>query len=250
MGSEQVQGSSKMNRIGSKYFSSAAMGRKRVELYYDVLSPYTWFAFEVLMRYKTHWKAEIELKPFLLGGIMQASGNKPPMFVPNKAQYMWKDLERCNRYFQVPLKMIKDPVETLMVKGSLLPNRFLTTLSIYYPGHLEEASRQFFTELWNKDEDFTTTEAMARVAQAAGLTNEQLVDIQDKMNTKQVKEVLKNNTSMALEYGAFGSPTTVIHSGSEVEPQMFFGSDRFPLIAQELGEPWYGPLPDISNAKL
>ncbi|CAL4124130.1 unnamed protein product, partial [Meganyctiphanes norvegica] len=235
-----------MNRIGSKYFCNAAMGRKRVELYYDVLSPYTWYSFEVLMRYKTHWKAEIELKPFLLAGIMKGAGNKPPMMVPNKATYMMNDLKRCSKYFQVPLKMIQDPIETMLVKGSLVPNRFLTTLSIYYPSHLEEASRQFFIELWNKDNDFTTTEAITRVAHAAGLTNKQLVDVQDKMTTNQVKEALKYNTSKALEYGAFGSPTAVTHSGSET--QMFFGSDRFPLIAQELGEPWYGPMPE--KAKL
>ena len=38
-------------------------------------------------------------------------------------------------------------------------------------------------------------------------------------------------------------PTFVIR-GSEGEDKMFFGSDRFPILAQELGEKWKGPEAD------
>lgn len=37
-------------------------------------SPYSWLAFETLMRYRPVWNVEIELRPMFLGGVMQASG--------------------------------------------------------------------------------------------------------------------------------------------------------------------------------
>lgn len=56
-----------------------------VEVYYDVVSPYSYFAVETLERYKKEWKLDIHYHPFFLGGVMQASGNRPPGLVPSKA---------------------------------------------------------------------------------------------------------------------------------------------------------------------
>lgn len=104
----------------------AAALRTKVELFYDVVSPYSWFGFEVgsfkgyvifdknlnlsfqvLCRYQPHWKMDLHLRPFFLGGIMKGTGNRPPMMVPNKALYMQKDLLRNAAYFGVPLKLIE-----------------------------------------------------------------------------------------------------------------------------------------------
>lgn len=42
----------------------------------DARSPYSWLAFETLMRYRNLgvWDADITLRPFFLGGIMKATG--------------------------------------------------------------------------------------------------------------------------------------------------------------------------------
>lgn len=37
-------------------------------------SPYSWLAFETLMRYRNVWDAQVHLRPFLLGGVMKATG--------------------------------------------------------------------------------------------------------------------------------------------------------------------------------
>lgn len=50
---------------------------------------------------------DLILRPFFLGGVMKASGNRPPMMVPSKALYMHKDLARNAAYFGVPLKAIE-----------------------------------------------------------------------------------------------------------------------------------------------
>lgn len=221
---------------------------KRIELFYDVISPYTWYAFEVLMRYKTHWNVSVELKPFLLGAIMKGSGNTPPAFVPNKGKYLMKDLPRLSRYFNVPLKMLSDPGKSMFERGSLVPNRFLTATDLLYPDHLEGVTRAIWMELWNKDEDITSAPVLERAGKAGGLSDEQLKKILGHMTEQVTKDRLKAYSNLALEYGAFGSPTIVAHAGGK--PMMFFGSDRFPVLANEIGEKWLGPDPDNQKSLL
>jgi 2-hydroxychromene-2-carboxylate isomerase len=48
----------------------------------------------------------------------------------------------------------------------------------------------------------------------------------------EVKEALKATTAEAVERGVFGAPT--FFAGGE----MFFGSDRFEIMAHRLGEFW------------
>lgn len=47
---------------------------------------------------------------------------------------------------------------------------------------------------------------------------------------------------------AFGVPTVVAHVGEK--PALFFGSDRFPILAQEINETWMGPEPQVGSSKL
>lgn len=110
---------------------------RRVELYYDVVSPYTYFAFVTLLRYSAHHKIELELKPFFLGGVMAGTNNKPPGrvllhqwltsgLVPAKGKYMLRDLARLQNYFDVhPLKM---------------PSRFLRSFIFFL---LQKLSHQY-----------------------------------------------------------------------------------------------------------
>jgi glutathione S-transferase kappa 1 len=60
----------------------------KITLYYDIISPYTWLAFEVLHRYESIWKIPVDYQPFLLGGVMKATQNVPPGSNPFKLKYM------------------------------------------------------------------------------------------------------------------------------------------------------------------
>ncbi|XP_058387901.1 glutathione S-transferase kappa 1 isoform X3 [Diceros bicornis minor] len=48
---------------------------RTLELFYDVLSPYSWLGFEILCRYKNIWNVNLQLRPTLIAGIMQDSGS-------------------------------------------------------------------------------------------------------------------------------------------------------------------------------
>lgn len=61
--------------------SVMASKRLLVELYYDVVSPFSYLAFEALCRYRQPWNMDLKLKPFVLGAVMRETGNAPPAMV-------------------------------------------------------------------------------------------------------------------------------------------------------------------------
>ncbi|CDQ82726.1 unnamed protein product [Oncorhynchus mykiss] len=109
------------DRRTSSWWSKMASSRKVIELFYDVVSPYSWLGFEVMCRYRNVWNIDLKLRPAFLGGIMQGSGNKPPGLVPNKFLYMTTDLHRLAQYFQVPISPPADPFEAMFEKGAPPP---------------------------------------------------------------------------------------------------------------------------------
>ncbi|XP_055140305.1 glutathione S-transferase kappa 1 isoform X4 [Symphalangus syndactylus] len=52
---------------------------RTLELFYDVLSPYSWLGFEILCRYQNIWNINLQLRPSLIAGIMKDSGSLSAM---------------------------------------------------------------------------------------------------------------------------------------------------------------------------
>lgn len=180
-----------------------------MELFYDVISPYSWIAFETLIRYRKLWDLDLKLRPFLLGAVMKSAGNKPPAMVPNKAVYMFKDLQRLSQLYDVPIKPPPFFMEFIMTKTTLKPQRFLTALDLRCP---EPASRGFWKRFYLDNEDIAEDDSIASVGKAAGLSEEALRDVTSFMTDDRVKDTLKARTTEAVEkYGAFGAPTLVLN---------------------------------------
>ncbi|XP_057689316.1 glutathione S-transferase kappa 1 [Corythoichthys intestinalis] len=228
--------------------------KKVVELFFDVVSPYSWLAFEVMCRYKNVWNIDLKLRPAFLGGVMQGSGNKPPGLVPNKFLFMGKDLDRLAEYFNVPLHPPSDPAEAMFRKGSLNAMRFVKAVQEKDPGgdqQVEKVSRELWRRIWSEDKDITEPASLAEAAQKAGLKGSEIEELQKMCTTQEIKDKLKKSTQDALDYGAFGFPLIICHINGK--PEMFFGSDRFELMAHCLGEKWLGPQPahpEKSSSKL
>ncbi|XP_013412026.1 glutathione S-transferase kappa 1-like [Lingula anatina] len=219
--------------------------KKTVELFYDVISPYSWLAFEVLTRYKTKWNMDLQLKPFFLGGIMQGAGNRPPGLVPNKMAYMDQDLKRLGGYFRVPLKAPSDPADVMFNKGSLAAMRYVLSVDLLQKEKTEPISREFWMRVWSRDEDITKPESFLQAAAKAQLSDDVAKTALEKMTTDEIKNKLKANTQEALDMGTFGAPTIILHKDGE--KHLFFGGDRFELMAHIMGEKWEGPLPELSK---
>ncbi|XP_053525886.1 glutathione S-transferase kappa 1 isoform X1 [Artibeus jamaicensis] len=223
-------------------------GPRTVELFYDVLSPYSWLGFEILCRYKNIWNIHLQLRPSLIAGIMKDSGNKPPALLPRKAQYLTTDIKLLSEHMQVPLQFPKDFFSVILEKGSLSAMRFLTAVDMEHPEMLERVSRELWMRVWSRDEDITDPQSILAAAEKAGMSTQQGQGLLEKTSTPQVKNKLRETTEAACKYGAFGLPVTVTHLGGQTH--MLFGSDRMELLAHLLGEKWMGPVPPAVNAKL
>ncbi|XP_028326094.1 glutathione S-transferase kappa 1-like [Gouania willdenowi] len=225
--------------------------RKVVELFFDVVSPYSWLGFEVMCRYRNVWNINLQLRPVFLGGIMQASGNKPPGLVPNKFMYMTKDLKRLGEYFDVPLHPPSDPFEAMFNKGSLSAMRFVAAVQEKNKGSdqkVELVSRELWRRIWSEDKDITEPASLIEAATKAGLSVGEIKELLEMYTSKEIKDKLKSSTQEAVGHDSFGLPMLVCHVDGKQE--MFFGSDRFELLAHCIGEKWLGPKPEKSAAKL
>uniref|UniRef100_A0A3Q3FHE6 DSBA-like thioredoxin domain-containing protein n=1 Tax=Labrus bergylta TaxID=56723 RepID=A0A3Q3FHE6_9LABR len=87
-----------------------------------------------------------------------------------------------------------------------------------------------------------------QAALKAGLSDSEIKEVLNIYTSQEIKDKLKSSSEDALDYGAFGFPIIVCHVNGK--PEMFFGSDRFELMANCIGEKWLGPQPDKSAAKL
>lgn len=219
---------------------------RTLELFYDVLSPYSWLGFEVLCRYQHIWNVKLQLRPSLIAGIMKDSGNLPPQ-IPRKLQYLRSDLQLLRQHFQVPMQFPKDFSE-IVRKGSVSAMRFVTATNMERPEMLTNVSRELWMRAWSRDEDITQPQSILAAAEKAGMSAEDARALLEKISTPQVKNQLRETTEAACKYGAFGLPIVVAHIDGKTH--MLFGSDRMELLAHLLGEKWMGPAPPALNARL
>ncbi|XP_073782285.1 glutathione S-transferase kappa 1-like isoform X3 [Danio rerio] len=213
--------------------------RKVVEFFYDVVSPYSWLAFEVLCRYKNVWNIDLKYKPAFLGGFFFFLGNIEPGSVDNKQRYLLADLKLISEYYGVPLN--PPPVFN---KETLLEMRFVTAIAEKNQEEnvlLEKVSRELWKRAWQNNLDNTQPPSLIEAGLQAGLSANEVEELLTNAKSQPIKDKLKSVTQEALEKNAFGLPFIVCHVNGKVE--VFFGCDRFELIAHRIGEKWAGPCP-------
>lgn len=204
----------------------------KLELFYDIVSPYSYLAFEVLLRYRPRWKLEMTLRPAFLGGVMKTVGNVPPASLPQRAPYLARDLARKARFYDVAMGFPEDfPSNTLSAM------RLCTLVEMEQPQRLEALSRALWQRHWGEGKEVGSAEGLAAACVAADVD----AGLVARIGEAAVKDRLKASTDEVVERGAFGFPA--IFTSVDGEDQMFFGSDRFDVMAHELGLPWHGPNP-------
>lgn len=182
---------------------------KKVEFFFDVVSPYSYLAALQISRLET--LAAVEWRPFLIGGVFKVSGNVMPAANPAKGQYMFKDLQRLFAYYGAPHKF-----PSTFPTNSLTAMRALTAAE---PAQVPELALKLFRAYWAEDRNIGDPDVLKSI-----LGEELLARTQDEA----VKEKLKAATDEAARRGAFGAPTFFIGD------DMYFGEDRIFLIEHAL----------------
>ena len=188
-----------------------------IEFFWDAVSPYSYLAGTQIEALAARNEARLVWRPFLLGGVMQATGNRPPLTVPAKFSHMLTDLQRWAAYYGVPLRKPDNfPASTLHVQ------RIACALPEAEVGRWARATAGAY---WGRGEDISQPETIRSIASSLDLDADALLAA---AQAETIKARLKANTDEAVQRGAFGAPTFFIGEA------MFWGNDRLPLLERAL----------------
>lgn len=192
-----------------------------LELFWDVVSPYTYLAVTQIDKLRQATGAKVKLRPFLLGGVFKNTGNVAPAALPAKATYLRQDLARWAKLYDVPLRL--PPNEVPFPINGLLPMR--AAIAAERDGGGEALCRALFRAYWVNGHDVSDPATLVSVAHSEGMDGDSLLAL---TQNQAIKDALRANTDEAVARGAFGAPAMFI------DEQHYWGNDRLPLIESHL----------------
>jgi 2-hydroxychromene-2-carboxylate isomerase len=191
-----------------------------LECFFDCSSPWTYFAFESLLRMQDEINVTIQWRPFLVGGVFNAVNpsvyNSREAPVPAKSAYNKKDQQDWARYLGLPILYRPSVFPVNSVKA------MRACIVLEPEGKLVPFARSAFKAYWIDDKDISQIPVLAEICQAHQISAEKVLAAIDQ---PPVKDALRANTQEAIDRGSFGSPTIFVGVDD-----MYFGNDRMPLI--------------------
>lgn len=191
---------------------------KQLEFFFDYVSPFSYLANTQVPAIAVRTGAEIVYRPFLLGGVMQATGNQPPATLPARGRYMPKDIGRWVQRYGIPFTFNPSfPMRTLEAMRTALAAQEAGVFPAYHAA--------LFKAAWAEPANLTDPAVLRDLIAKAGLDSEKLLAA---AASEPIKEKLKANTAEAVERGAFGAPTFFVAG------EIFFGNDRLDFVEEAL----------------
>ena len=191
-----------------------------LECFFDCSSPWTYFAFESLLRMQDDIGVTVQWRPFLVGGVFNAVNqsvyNSREAPVPAKSAYGKKDQQDWARYLGLPIHYRPSVFPVNSVKA-------MRACIVLEPmGKLVPFARATFKAYWTDDKDISQIPVLTEICASLDIDSQKLFAAIDQ---QPVKDTLRTNTQEAIDRGSFGSPTIFV-GGDD----MYFGNDRMPLI--------------------
>ena len=188
---------------------------RKLEFFYDYVSPYSYLANHAVGLLDD---VDVVYRPMFLGGVMQATGNRPPAVVPEKGRYLTKDVYRWVAHYGIPFKF-----------NSIFPQKTISALRLAVAaqraGVFAEVHQPLFDAAFVHDLDLSDEAVLRSIVETAGRPAD---DLLHEIGDPSIKDELRATTEEAVERGVFGAPTFFV--GEE----MFFGNDRFEFIRASL----------------
>ncbi|MGK0171968.1 MAG: 2-hydroxychromene-2-carboxylate isomerase [Gammaproteobacteria bacterium] len=195
----------------------------QVEFFYDVSSPWTYFACERVEQFCERNNAEMIWKPFLVGGVFNKINpsvyerrNNP---VPPKDAYYQKDMRDWARNLGIE-----------MIKPSIFPLNSVKALRGAFvaieEGTVSAYSKACFKAYWCDDRDLSSEQELASIVGEIGMDTERFLA---RIKEEPIKQKLFETTDELIRRGGFGSPTMFLNTDD-----MYFGNDRIELMQAAL----------------
>ena len=187
----------------------------KVDFIFDFASPNAYFCHRVIPEIEKRTGATFNYIPCLLGGIFKITNNQAPMMafngITNKLEYQNIEIQRFIKKHNLAHFTMNSffPVMTLQLQRGAIAAMSLNVFDEYLEA--------IFKGMWEKSLNLADQEVLVNL-----LTAETQIDISnlvEKMQTQEIKDQLIQNTSNAVDRGAFGIPTFF------AADEIFFGKD-------------------------
>lgn len=193
---------------------------KSFEFFFDYASATAPLALPLIAGIEQRTGAEAVFRPMFLGGVMQATGNKPPGTVPAKGKYMARDIQRCAEH--VGIKFYMNPAFPVNTLAALR-----ATVGIADKAEQRRFANACFHESWSVPEPLNLGDPahLQALCEKHGFDTANIASLAtDPAN----KEKLKANTDEAVSRGVFGAPSFFVGG------DLFFGHDRLDYVERAL----------------
>ena len=193
---------------------------KSVEFWFDFGSPTAYLAHWQLKGVAERVAATIDFRPMLLGAVFQATGNRTPMEIKAKSEWMEWDMKNFAERHGIPFMM--NPyfiINTLpLMRGALVAEQ---------RNELDRYSDTMFDAIWRDGLNMGDPEVIGATLTDNGFeAPAYFAGIQE----QEIKDGLKRCVEHAVAKGVFGAPTFFVGD------KMWFGQDRLDWIETELGK--------------
>jgi 2-hydroxychromene-2-carboxylate isomerase len=189
--------------------------KMKVDFIFDFASPNAYFCHKVIPEIEKRTGISFNYVPCLLGGIFKITNNQAPMMafngITNKLEYQNIEIQRFIQKHDLKNFTMNSffPVMTLQLQRGAIAAKSLNVFDDYIEA--------IFKGMWEMSLNLADQEILIEL-----LATETQIDIPnliEKMQTQEIKDQLIQNTSSAVERGAFGIPTFF------VDDEIFFGKD-------------------------
>ncbi|CAK3852109.1 related to 2-hydroxychromene-2-carboxylate isomerase [Lecanosticta acicola] len=222
---DQVQ----RNPIGSQT-TMPGSSKGKINLYVDIVSPFGYMAYWLTRNSPAFQGLDITYTPILLGGLMNATSNRPPLEITNKAQWINSERIRWTKAFRIPMAA---EMPNPFPQPTVPTQRALCYISQSHPQLLAKALDALFHAFWVETKTIGKVDVI-REALGKALGEQVAEDVVKGLGSEAAKKALKENSDQAFKDGAFGLPWFVATNGKG-ETEGFWGVDHIGQLLDFLG---------------
>ena len=188
---------------------------KKIDFYFDFISPYSFLAHKKITN--SNDRSKFNYKAILLGGLHNLVGITAPAFNERKMKNMKND---C--------KLIAKKNKINFVWNEKFPINSLYLMRGYLFINSDKKDKYFdlcFDAYWKNNEDISNGETIKNILSKCEIKPD---DFETGIKDPKIKDELKDLTNIAFQKDIFGAPTFVINNN------LFWGQDRLEYALDEL----------------
>ena len=189
--------------------------------YFDLTSPYSYLCATQLGSIAQRTRSSFSWRPIVLGAVFNELGIRVPASIPAKAEYMFEDLKRWAKYYDVPLLMPTTfPFNSMKAHRAIVAAQALVNQEVG-----QRMAHAAFRAAWVQGKDLTEDDVIVELADEHGADGATILQA---TQDPKIKDLLRKNTEEAIESGCFGAPSIVI------DEELFWGNDRLQFVEAAL----------------